>query len=111
MLSSTGGLQSLHITSLCVSGSEEDYKLLLNSENGWHPTIFGMGVGGSKDNVVADSVDYSTNLRVCSDEAPWGDIRALCWGGCLGGPPLHGLKALPVEDKEVEPGQAEGSPG
>ena len=35
---------------------------MLNSETGWHPTIFGMGVGGSQDNVVADSVDYSTNL-------------------------------------------------
>ena len=57
-----GGCSRLHIASLCVSGSEADSKLLLNSENGWHPSFFGMGGGGSKDNVVADNVDYSTNL-------------------------------------------------
>ena len=47
---------------MCVSGSEADSKLLLTSKDGWHPSFFGMGGGGSKDNVVADSVDYSTNL-------------------------------------------------
>ena len=57
-----GGCSRLHIASLCVSGSEADSKLLLTSKDGWHPSFFGMGGGGSKDNVVADNVDYSTNL-------------------------------------------------
>ena len=57
-----GGCSRLHIASLCVSGSKADSKLLLTSKDGWHPSFFGMGGGGSKDNVVADNVDYSTNL-------------------------------------------------
>ena len=42
-----------------------DFKLILDSSNGWSaPTFFGMGGSGSKktENVVADSVDFSTNL-------------------------------------------------
>ena len=51
----------LHIVSLCVSSPEARSKLLLTRKDGWRP-FYGMGGGGSKDNVVADSVDYSTNL-------------------------------------------------
>ena len=47
-----------------MSGSEADSKLILTAQDGWHPPIFGMGGSGSKstEGVVADTVDYSTNL-------------------------------------------------
>ena len=47
-----------------MSGSEADSKLILTAQDGWHPPIFGMGGSGSKsaESVVADTVDYSTNL-------------------------------------------------
>ena len=51
----------LHIVSLCVSSPEARSKLLLTREDGWRP-FYGMGGYGSKDNVVADSIDNSTNL-------------------------------------------------
>ena len=51
----------LHIVSLCVSSPEARSKLLLTRADGWLP-FYGMGGYGSKDNVVADSIDNSTNL-------------------------------------------------
>ena len=51
----------LHIVSLCVGSPEARSKLLLTREDGWRP-FYGMGGYGSKDNVVADSIDNSTNL-------------------------------------------------
>ena len=51
----------LHIVSLCVSSPEARSKLLLTRGDGWRP-FYGMGGYGSKDNVVADSIDNSTNL-------------------------------------------------
>ena len=47
-----------------LSDSEADSKLILTAQDSCHSSIFGMGGGGSKstDNVVADTVDYSTNL-------------------------------------------------
>ena len=51
----------LHIGSLCVGSSEARPKLLLTRKDGWRP-FYGMGGYGSKDNVVADSIDNSTNL-------------------------------------------------
>ena len=42
-----------------------EFKLILDSSNGWSaPNFFGMGGSGSMktENVVADSVDLSTNL-------------------------------------------------
>ena len=51
----------LHIVSLCVSSPEARSKLLLTRGDGWRP-FYSMGGYGSKDNVVADSIDNSTNL-------------------------------------------------
>ena len=51
----------LHIVSLCVGSPEARSKLLLTREDRWRP-FYGMGGYGSKDNVVADSIDNSTNL-------------------------------------------------
>ena len=51
----------LHIVSLCVGSPEARSKLLLTREDGWRP-FYGMGGYGSKDNVVAHSIDNSTNL-------------------------------------------------
>ena len=51
----------LHIVSLCVGSPEARPKLLLTRKDGWRP-FYGMGGYGSKDNVVADSIDNSTNL-------------------------------------------------
>ena len=47
-----------------LGGSEADFKLILTAEDGWHSSFFGMGSGGSKqtDNVVANTVDFSTNM-------------------------------------------------
>ena len=47
-----------------MSGSEADPKLILTAKDGWHPPIFRMGGNGSKSpkSIVADTVDYSTNL-------------------------------------------------
>ena len=49
---------------MCVGGFEADLKLILAPNNNWHSSYFGMGSGGSKktDNVVADTVDFSTNM-------------------------------------------------
>ena len=46
---------------MCVSDPEARFKLILTRQDGWRP-FYGMGGGGSKDNVVADSIDNSTNL-------------------------------------------------
>ena len=49
---------------MCVGGFEADLKLILTPNDDWHSSYFGMGSGGSKktDNVVADTVDFSTNM-------------------------------------------------
>ena len=46
---------------MCAGSPETGPKLLLNRADGWRP-FQGMGGYGSKDNVVADSIDNSTNL-------------------------------------------------
>ena len=51
----------LHIGSLCVGSPEARPKLLLTRGDGWRP-FYDMGGYGSKDNVVADSIDNSLNL-------------------------------------------------
>ena len=50
---------------MVVCDFRKDFKLILDSSYGWSaPTFFGMGSGGSKktESVVAETVDYSTNL-------------------------------------------------
>ena len=53
----------MHILLGVLSGFRKDLKLILDSSYGWStPSSFGMGSYGSKktDNVVADTVDFST---------------------------------------------------
>ena len=47
-----------------MGGSEANFKLILTAEDGWHSSFFGIGSCGSKktDNVVANTVDFSTNM-------------------------------------------------
>ena len=55
----------MHILLGVLGGFRTDLKLILDSSYGWStPTVFGMGSYGSKktDNVVADTVDFSTNM-------------------------------------------------
>ena len=54
----------MHILACVLGGFEADFKLILTPNDDWHSSIFGMGSGGSKktDNVVADTVDFSTNM-------------------------------------------------
>ena len=49
---------------MCVGSFEADLKLILTPDNDGHSSFFGMGSGGSRktDNVVADTVDFSTNM-------------------------------------------------
>ena len=58
-----------------LSGSEAYSKLILTAQGGWHSPIFGMVGSGFKstENVVADTVDYSTNLSK--------DFAVLCLHG------------------------------
>ena len=70
----------LHIVSLCVSSPEARSKLLLTRGDGWRP-FYSMGGYGSKDNVVADSIDNSTNL---SKEYAMLKLHGGTWRSLLG---------------------------
>ena len=81
----------------------------------WNSSFFRMGSGESKktDNVVADTVDFSTNMS--KDFAvlrlTWWDLRPGCKCGYLSNPGLHGVPDVQVEESADGPGQAEGPPG
>jgi hypothetical protein len=65
-----------------------------------------MGGYGSKDNVVADSIDNSTNLS-----KEYAMLRLHGWGRGYRGSHLHLLQTLLLETRQDEPCQAKGSPG
>ena len=53
----------MRILLVVLGGFLADFKLILDSSHGWSSSFFGMGSGGSKKtDVVADSVDFSTNM-------------------------------------------------
>ena len=47
-----------------LGGPEADFKLILTADDGWHSSFFGMGSGGGTktDDMVANTVDFSTNM-------------------------------------------------